>query len=119
MSEAERAPSRDPEGTLRPWEIPGNVRRDCDPHRGLLLMALGATALVFGFASVLLVFPALVAFPLGLVTARMARHDLMQMRLGSMDPEGRRQAVKAELWALCGTLLSLLCWAPLALLYIA
>jgi hypothetical protein len=30
----------------RPWEQPGAVRRDCEPHRGRLLAALGRAALV-------------------------------------------------------------------------
>jgi hypothetical protein len=117
MSEAKRASGRDADGTLRPWELPGNVRRDCAPHRGMLLMLMGLAALGFGFASVFLVVPALVAVPLGLATRRMARHDLTQMRLGAMDPEGRRVTVLSELWGVVAVFLSCLCWAPLALWY--
>ena len=99
---------------VRPWELPGNVRRDAVPHRGLLLFLLGGAALVCGFLSVLLAVPAVVALPLGLAVRRMADHDLHEMRWGRMDPDGRRQTVLALLSATVGALLGLLGWVPVA-----
>jgi hypothetical protein len=133
MIPAERRPGRDSDGTLRPWEVPGNLRRDFAPHRSVLLAVLGAISLVCGFASQFLTYPAVLALPrgimiaalfiaipaavsvpLGIVVARLAGHDLHRMRCGEMDPEGRRLAVLAQLWGIVGALLSLLCWAPFA-----
>jgi hypothetical protein len=118
VSETERRASRDSDGTLRPWEVLGNVRRDYEPDRGLLLLALGGAALLFGFATVFLAFPALVALPLGLAASRMAAHDLHQMRLGVMNPGGRRRAVLAQLWGVVGVGLSFLFWVPVAAMYL-
>jgi hypothetical protein len=118
MSETQRRLGRDSDGTLRPWEKPGNVRRDFDPDRGLLLLALGGVSLLFGFATVFLSVPALLALPLGIAASRMAAHDLRQMRLGQMDPAGRRWAVLAQLWGIVGAGLSFLFWVPFAAMYL-
>jgi hypothetical protein len=118
MSETQRRLGRDNDGTLRPWEAPGNVRRDFEPDRGLLLMALGGASLLFGFATVFLAVPAVVALPLGIAASRMATHDLHQMRLGRMDPRGRRRAVFAQLWGIVGAGLSFLFWVPFAAMYL-
>ena len=63
VSEAERhdaGVAEDP----RPWERPGGVRRDCEPHRGRLLHVLGVLSLVCGMLSGCLA-PAILALPLG------------------------------------------------------
>jgi hypothetical protein len=64
------------------------VRRDCEPHRGLLIYRLGGAAFVFGTLSVA-GLPALVAIPLAAAAWRMARHDLAEMAAGRKDPAGR------------------------------
>jgi hypothetical protein len=104
----------DERGEVRPWEIPGNLRPDCEPHRALLLMLLGAAALACGGLSVLVVVPALAAVPLGLAVWHMADRDLRAMRWGQMDPAGRRGTVLAQLWGIGGVVFSLLCWIPFA-----
>jgi hypothetical protein len=114
----QRRLGRDSDGTLRPWEAPGNVRRDFEPDRGLLLLALGGASLLFGFATVFLAVPALVALPLGIAASHMAAHDLHQMRLGRMDPRGRRWTVFAQLWGIVGVGLSFLFWVPFAAMYL-
>jgi hypothetical protein len=106
------------EGDVRPWEVPGNVRRDAVPHRGPLLAVLGVAALVCGFLAVLLAVPALVAIPLGLAVRRLADHDLHEMRRGRMDPEGRRETVRAQLWGTVAALLGLLGWVPVAVRFL-
>jgi uncharacterized membrane protein YccF (DUF307 family) len=118
MSEPSRTWGRDADGKLRPWDVPGNVRRDAVPHRGLLLLVLGGVALLFGFASPFLVFPAVVAVPLGIAVWRMAGRDLHEMRWGRMHPEGRRNTALAQLWGMIAVLLGLLFWMPLALMYL-
>jgi hypothetical protein len=98
----------DPAGeTERPWEQPGAIRRDCSPHRGPLLLALGTVAGVCGAFAVCL--PAvLVALPLGAAARRMAARDLEGMAAGRVDPEGRVPTERAHYWAgvavLCGPL---------------
>ncbi len=97
----------------------GMLRRDCEPHRGGLLLALAVVALVCGFASVVLAVPALVAVPLGIAVARRARRDLDEMFAGRRDPAGRRQTVLARTWAAAGAGLGFLFfWVPLAVLYL-
>src|SRR5262245_40727867 len=72
-----------------PWERPGFVRRDCDPHRGEPLALLGSVSLLFGVMSLCLCLPALIAVPVGAAVWVTARRDLDKMRAGLMDPEGR------------------------------
>ncbi len=72
----------------RPWEQPGAVRRDVEPHRGGLLRALGVTSLLLGALAPVLLLPALVALPLGVVVWMCARRDLREMAAGAMDPGG-------------------------------
>jgi hypothetical protein len=100
----------------RPWERPGSVRRDCEPHRapallllagaGVALVALGflpaAMSTVSGSPTVaralcglaLLAAPPAVALGVGVVWA--VNHDLAQMGVGDVDPAGKRLAEVAE-----------------------
>jgi hypothetical protein len=87
----------------RPWELPGAVRRDCEPHRADLLLLLGyvgaaccaaglATA-VFAcgippFATGVLLTCTVAGIPCGLTGWLLARRDLRLMRAGLMDPAG-------------------------------
>jgi hypothetical protein len=110
MGEPEQDPAPELEEEAGPWEEPGAVRRDCEPHRGawLLLLAwvalfcalcvtlfngLNVVALVFGF--IVYGLPqllTLVGLPLGAAAWIMARRDLIQMRAGVMDPAGEPSA---------------------------
>lgn len=96
-----------------PWEQPGAVRRDCEPHRGELLAKLAAVSQYAGAISINSCQPALLAFPLGVTVWLLARHDLKQMRRGTVDPTRRDLAEAARRDALYGMGLSA---APLALL---
>src|SRR3954467_11731752 len=63
---------------LPPWELPGNFRRDCEPHRASLLQGVARVAVAFAYAGVVPPFlgvPALAAVPLGLTTWALARHS--------------------------------------------
>jgi hypothetical protein len=103
-----------PEDDARPWESPGALRRDCEPHRGpaLLLLASGAAgtcglACPLGLGAIvhLAQDPRDPATPvIAVVTAacaaaaaalavgvwRAAGRDLALMRAGRKDPGGRR-----------------------------
>src|SRR5437868_5323697 len=67
----------------------GEVRRDCEPHRGPFLQLLGAVCMLLGALSLCLLLPSLAGFPLGLWVWRMARGDQEKMHVGLMDPDGR------------------------------
>jgi len=57
----------------RPWERPGAVRRDCQPHRAPLLLALADASLLLGALSLCLGFPTLAAFACGAGARGLAR----------------------------------------------
>jgi hypothetical protein len=87
----------------RPWEQPGNVRRDCLPHRGGDLLFLGNVARWCGLLALISCAPALIAFPLGLVIHSLGERDLRRMHAGMMDPQGRPQTLAACSAAVQGT----------------
>ena len=91
----------------RPWERPGAVRRDCQPHRAPLLLALGDASLLLGTLSLCLGFPALTAFACGAVAWGLARHDLGRMGAWLMDPGGLAVTRRARARALAGAALGL------------
>jgi hypothetical protein len=105
--------AEDGDDDVRPWERPGAVRRDCEPHRGALLelmawASLGGSSVQFVLAlltvilgvppfvgSVLLVLSAAilaVALVLAIATRILARRDIKRMRAGAMDPAGEAPA---------------------------
>ena len=96
-----------------PWERPGAVRRDCEPHRGDVLSWLGKASRVLSLFSCRCFFPCLLGFPLGLTTWLLARQDLQQMQTGRRDRGGQRETV----WALRVCLLSALAWGVVVLLF--
>ena len=62
----------------------GTVRRDAEPHRGKVLLALGIVSLVLSGLYGL----ALLGIPLGLTVWLLGRRDLRLMRTEEMDPQG-------------------------------
>jgi hypothetical protein len=92
---------QDDEGDERPWEQPDRpgIRRDCEPHRGAIVLTLGITSIVAGVLSLPLMFCCgifalagpLVGLPCGIVAIVMGRRDLRDMQAGTMDPQGRGQ----------------------------
>jgi hypothetical protein len=99
----------------RPWERPGAVRRDCEPHRGALLRVL-KSACGFSILGGFLCAPvALVALGVGLTTWRLARRDLRAMRAGRMDPAGMPLAVEARRTG-CAAVLFPILWLPVVAL---
>jgi hypothetical protein len=77
---------------LPPWEEPGAVRRDSQPHRGTLLLLLGTAALVSGVLSPCVPGGCIPALVFGLLVTRMANTDRDKMAAGLMDPEGWEDA---------------------------
>jgi hypothetical protein len=130
-----------------PWELPGNFRRDCEPHRAGLLRLLGVLAeyavlatlyaavdcaAVIGLQSyvpasglevlrVVGLFAAL-ALPgvcLGGLAWWLARKDLARMRRGLVDPGGERLTRDAGRSGAVGALLSALASAFVAAVVLA
>jgi hypothetical protein len=88
----------------RPWEGPYRmpVRRDCEPHRGQMLLTLGIVSIVL-----LMCWPvAVIGLPLGIVAWALARKDEEKMQAGTMDPEGRGLVQAAKVLGIVGTVLN-------------
>ncbi len=111
----------------RPWERPGVVRRDCEPHRGPLLQglawaSLGGSAVALGlvvgaFSNSHLVRLVLLAAAgavvtvtpvLALVARILSGRDIARMRAGLMDPGGEAPAQLARFVSLLGMALGLM-----------
>jgi hypothetical protein len=71
-----------------PWEWAGACRRDREPHRGQLVLALADASLLLSALSLCLGFLAVMALALGVAAWVLASHDLGRMRAGVMDPGG-------------------------------
>jgi LSD1 subclass zinc finger protein len=114
--DAEDEPEEDEEDDQRPWEGPyGGVRRDCEPHRGPMVLTLGIISTVCGAMSVvgwlccgLAVLLSLPGLPLGIVAWVMGSRDLRQMREGTKHPEGQGQTQAGRICGIIGTITSAL-----------
>jgi hypothetical protein len=84
--------------------VRGGLRRDCEPHRGSLILALGVIGLV---ASFLYIF-AIVGLPLSIAAWSMAETDLKKMLNRDMDPEGRPNTQAGKVCGIFGTLIGTL-----------
>jgi hypothetical protein len=99
-----------------PWQLPGAVRRDCEPHRVEFFQRLSLVTSLLAAAGALLVVPALLALGLAVAVWFMAGDDLALMRLGRMDPAGAADTSATQVDALAGALLPFFGWGLLALL---
>ncbi len=104
-----------PAPSVPPWELPGQFRRDCAPHRAGLLGALANTSALVGTLSLVPPFAlacaplgALLGLPLGLTAWVLARRDLAEMRAGRTDPSGEAGTEAARKLALLGVVTGLL-----------
>jgi uncharacterized membrane protein YccF (DUF307 family) len=109
MAGPEQDVAQEPEGGERPWEQLGTVRRDCEPHRGKLLLGLGGVAVLSGVVGFGIVAPSLIGLPLGIAVWVLAERDLVKMRSGLMDPGGLQDVQNARRLAVLGLILSALC----------
>jgi hypothetical protein len=87
----------------KPWERDGAPpRRDCEPHRGSLILTLGRVSLclavpgLLGVAFLPFALASLVGGGLGLTVSLMARDDLEQMRRKVMDPDGEQSTLTGQ-----------------------
>jgi hypothetical protein len=106
MNNSDDLPARDC-GDGRPWERPGAVRRDCEPHRARLILALGGIAEFCGAFACFGAITAPLAITAGAAAWLLARHDLALMRQGLMDPAGRRYTEAGRAIGLSGAALGL------------
>src|SRR5207253_1790321 len=97
----------------RPWER--GVRRDCEPHRGGMLLTLGIVSIVcsavslpffccYGLGAVI----AGVGLALGIPAWVMGHRDLAMMRQGVKDPAGRGLTQGGWICAIIGTCLNVM-----------
>jgi hypothetical protein len=93
----------------RPWEVSPHLRRDAEPHRSGLLFVLGFMALIFGALGVTLVFPILLALPLGVTVYVLAGRDLAQMKTGHRDLRGKAMAEHARFLGIAAVICCSLC----------
>jgi predicted Zn finger-like uncharacterized protein len=86
------------------------VRRDCEPHRGTLILVLGIVSIVI-YA---------LGLPVGLPAWIMGKRDLAKMDRGEMDPGGRGTTQAGYICGIIGTILGslsiLLCVGYFALI---
>jgi hypothetical protein len=92
----------------RPWEQSGYVRRDCDPHRGHLLVALACLSIAFGLMGCFLLIPTIPGLLFGVAGYWMACTDLDRMRVGTIDRNGRQATKEAERLSAIGLWLNLI-----------
>lgn len=100
-------PRRTVEDVFTPWELAGESRRDCKPHRVRLLRVLAYVSVLVAGASTFLICPAVLGLLLGLATWRMACRDLHLISRGEMDTTGFHGTEKARADARGAVLLSL------------
>src|SRR5262249_55664718 len=87
----------------RPWERrDGPLRRDCEPHRGPLVVTLGRISLclsipgLLGVAYFPFILASFVGTGMGIIVWVMARDDLDQMEQKVMDPAGQASTETAQ-----------------------
>jgi hypothetical protein len=87
----------------RPWERSRSpVRRDCEPHRGGAVLALGITSIVLAFT----VFLGVVGLALGIAAWIMGQRDLAKIRQRVMDPQGQGTTQAGWICGIIGTIFS-------------
>jgi hypothetical protein len=88
------------EEIARPWErqYAPITRRDCEPHRGVLILVLGIISLMFA---------GLLGLPLGIIAWVMGQRDLKRMAERTMDPEGRGLTLAGWICGIIGTAVGL------------
>jgi hypothetical protein len=113
-------PTAADEAGVPPWERPGAVRRDCEPHRAGFLKAIAVAGLVGAALGIVLfgllcagaspspLLPALAVlysaacFPCSVYATVAGQTDLGLMRAGRMDPAGWRGTEIAQACGLAG-----------------
>jgi hypothetical protein len=110
----------------RPWERPRRrpVRRDCEPHRGALVLVFGILSVVFApftCCSLPGLFAGFLALGLGIPSWVMGQRDLRRMAQGEVDPEGKGLTQGGMICGIIGTSLAgvmLLIWIAFVVFYV-
>jgi len=109
----------------RPWEREGSIRRDCEPHRGTLVMVLGIIAVAVSPLAVccgLFSIPFVItSLSLGITSWVMGQGDLRKIKQRAMDPRGRGQTqagMVCGIIATCLACLSVVGWAAFYLIMV-
>jgi hypothetical protein len=110
MSDREMHSDSDPAEEERPWEQPGTLPLDCEPHRGELLLKGANMGVTLGALSMIVPPTAVPGFFFGLVTAALAAYDLKRMRAGRCDPHDQTMVERAQERAVGAMCLSLFGW---------
>jgi hypothetical protein len=90
----------------RPWEQPGAVRRDCEPHRARFLRGLGIIGVVLAYLAVCTGIGSPLGMVVGITVWVMAARDLAKMRKKRMDPAGKSDTIVARDCAIATVVLS-------------
>jgi hypothetical protein len=94
------------EREARPWEQPGQLRRDALPHRGTFLLILATVSVVCGYLSCCLVVPSFVGLTCAVAAFVVSTEDLARMRAGLMDPRGYGLTDAANSRSITGVILN-------------
>jgi predicted Zn finger-like uncharacterized protein len=89
----------------RPWErgdARDTVRRDCEPHRGGMILTLGIISMVLSGTAVLTV----VGLPMAIAAWVMGHRDLIKIRDRAMDPQGKGITQAGWICGMVGTALN-------------
>jgi DNA-directed RNA polymerase subunit RPC12/RpoP len=90
------------------FDVSMPVRRDGEPDRGRLLLALGSASAIAGAGAVCFGYTAVISVPLGLTVWILASRDLKRMENGSVDPRGRGLTRRARTAAKSGVFFGVL-----------
>ena len=91
----------------RPWEQPGFLRRDYEPHRGKLIYFLGLCSFVCSLFTFLYGIGFFLSLALGVPIWVMAKGDLSEMKTGRMTPEGKAATLDGLWLAQAGVIVSI------------
>jgi len=81
------------------WERQGAVRRDCEPHRGSLILTLG----IIGLVAALIHLFCVLGLPLSIAAWVLGAGDLRDMQAGIMDPQGESNTRAGRTCGIIGT----------------
>ncbi len=97
-----------------------SIRRDGEPHRAALIVALGNVSAVLSVLGICTFgFTASIGVPLGILTVALANRDLQKMSEGRMDANGKQLMQSARAGGIAGTIVGLLFAFIFALVYMA
>lgn len=98
-----------------PWEEPGAVRRDCEPHRAGVLWYMAMTSLTCAmFGCCTYGIAGIAAVALAVTVLILAGRDLVEMAAGRMDPDGEPDTRSSRRISLLAMFICVWLWVLLA-----